>query len=339
MKVLLCPADEMGCGHYRMIYPGRVLQITSQLDISFTKKLPMKVTLDRRVIGLGEVDADVVVLQRPLARLLADAIPHLQARGIRVVVEVDDDFTCPHPNHPVRINTHPKASPESNWHHLVRACGLADVVTVTTPALAKRYGGRGNAVVLPNCVPESMLSMVPDAHDHLTVGWSGFAQMHPGDLETTKGGVQAALAGTDARFYTIGDPAGVRERLQLRDEPATSGPLKFSEYARSLKALDIGIVPLQDSQFNAAKSCLKGLEYAALGIPFVASPRPDYVRLAADGVGLIASDRRKDWSRQLKRLIESEDYRMELALRSVDVIEGKYTYEQQAWRWAEVWCG
>ena len=61
-------------------------------------------------------------------------------------------------------------------------------------------------------------------------------------------------------------------------------------YTSSVAELGVGLVPLLDSAFNRAKSWLKGLEYAALGVPFVASPTPEYVKLAGLGAGLLADD-------------------------------------------------
>lgn len=335
MRVKLFPADDMGCGHYRMYYPGRVLDITSELDVSFSKHVPMRLSRDHRVIGVEPIEADVVVLQRPLLRLLSEVIPHLQRRGITVVVDIDDDFSSLHPNHPVRVNTHPKNNPESNWHHLKRACALADLVTVTTPALAERYGARGNAIVLPNCIPASMLAL-ERATDERTVGWSGFAAMHVGDLESTLGGVGDAVRESGAQFWVVGSGDGVRAQLGLDSEPIATGGLTFKQYAPALRSLTVGIVPLADTKFNEAKSCLKGMEYAALGIPFVASPRADYVRLAQMGVGVLATDRRKSWRREVMGLLNDQILRRELSELGREVVS-RYTYEEQAWRWAEAW--
>jgi hypothetical protein len=64
--------------------------------------------------------------------------------------------------------------------------------------------------------------------------------------------------------------------------------LPINDYPKLFKQMDIGIVPLSDVRFNDAKSYIKGLEYAAAGIPFIASPSPEYLELAEAGVGRIA---------------------------------------------------
>jgi hypothetical protein len=55
--------------------------------------------------------------------------------------------------------------------------------------------------------------------------------------------------------------------------------------------MDIGLVPLNDIPFNRAKSFIKGLEYTASGIPFVAQGTGEYELLATDGVGRVATHR------------------------------------------------
>lgn len=77
--------------------------------------------------------------------------------------------------------------------------------------------------------------------------------------------------------------------------------------------IDLGIVPLEDTMFNAAKSCLKGMEWAAQGIPFVASDLPEYEWL---GVGLLAKSFR-DWTRCLSRMLDPE-FRAEKAAEALE---------------------
>lgn len=333
MRVTLHPCDDTGCGHYRMYYPGRAL--AGELDVRFETEIPGRAsrTEPRRITSVGQVYADVVVLQRPMLRLVGEAIPFIRAQGVAVVVDIDDDMGALHPNHVA----HAHMTRDMNGRHLHRACAAADLVTVTTPALAERYGSRGNAVVIPNYVPRS-LTDVPRGSDGRTVGWSGFAGTHPGDLAVTLGGVADAVRDAGARFLSVGPVRGVAEGLGLPEDPSSTGPVPFEGYPAALALLDVGIVPLLDSKFNAAKSCLKGLEYAALGVPFVASPRADYARLNADGIGLLAGDKRKDWRRRVGQLLADPAAREEVALMGREAVRERHTYETEAWRWAEAWA-
>lgn len=344
MRVAVWPADLGGCGHYRLIWPTQALQAQGA-DIEL--RLPeqgsglngMFATIDgiERLVALQDrLDADVVVIQRPLAAYRADVIPLLQAQGVRVVVEIDDDFTSIHQRNTSWLSTHPRHNPGTNRANLARACQQADLVTVTTPALARRYGGHGRVTVIPNHIPARHLTIRPDPHEGVMVGWTGSIDTHPTDLQITRGAVARAITDTGATFTVVGTGKGVQQALDLPVPPLACGWVPLDDYPVAMAQLDIGIVPLDDIAFNHAKSWLKGLEMAALGVPFVASPTEDYVRLHARGAGLLAA-KPKHWAAQLRRLISSPDERAELAAAGRAVAEG-LTVEGNADRWWDAWA-
>jgi hypothetical protein len=129
----------------------------------------------------------------------------------------------------------------------------------------------------------------------------------------------------------------VPERLRIpRDKMSTTGRwLPFDEYPAELSRTTVGMVPLQKSRFNDAKSCLKLAEYSAVGVPTVAAPTPDNRRLHGYGVGLLASSS-SEWRRHLGELMGSEDYRAEVSARSRAAMAA-HTYEQWADLWLTAW--
>lgn len=285
------------------------------------------------LLNLDRVDSDVVVWQRPLKSVQLASIPMLQAQSVKVVVEIDDDFSCIHPNNHAWGAAHPKQNPDRNFHHLAKACALADLVTVTTPALAQRYGRHGRVVVIENHIPASYIAIEGDRDERVRVGWSGQVATHPGDLQITRGAVARALG--SAVFRSVGDGIGVAERLGIPEIEVT-GYLTLDEYPKGVASLDIGIVPLEDSAFNHAKSGLKALEYASLGVVGVASPTPDNLRLHEDhGIGFIAS-KPKAWERIIRRLINDADERTEKAAHDRAAAE-HLTIEANAHEWLSAW--
>lgn len=319
MKVRVHPGDQKGVGHARLIWPAQAARAEG-VEIEIAPSLHT----------VQEMDADVLVFQRTSSPAVVALIPTLQARGHAVVVDVDDDLAAVH---------HANVAAGAEMPRLVaRACQQADLVIVSTPALAARYAPHGRVRVLENCVPGAILSM-PRSSDGRTVGWGGFTGTHPGDLAVTRGGVQDALERTGARFHVVGPPVGVREQLGLADEPSATGPLtrvgEF-EYERALGQLDVGIVPLADTRFNGAKSWLKGLQYAARGVPFVASNVAEYRRLGAVGVGVVVPPRARNWRQRIVKLLTDPGLCAERAERGFVFASGM-TYEKQAWRWVEAW--
>ena len=98
MKVVVHPADDGGCGRYRMFWPAEALaaqghDVTVRYgDDGKYRCVWQPSVFGDRIVGIdGDVEADVVVLQRPIRRHTYDLMRALQARGVTVVAEIDDD--------------------------------------------------------------------------------------------------------------------------------------------------------------------------------------------------------------------------------------------------------
>lgn len=349
MKVLVWPAgvpDEDASTMYRLVWPAKAAAAQGA-DVTIDRTGPT-VLWDRKwpgadqavdppgdvnLVGVRRPDADVVVLQRPGRRWWADMIPHLQAHSVRVVVDVDDRFDVIHQRNVARRAYRARADAVHSHEHIDRACRLADRVVCSTPALAARYG-YGHGVVAPNLVPASYLEISADRLER-TVGWTGSIGTHPADLQTTSGAVGSVVRSAGWRFHVVGTGAGVQQALRLPAPPTSTGwvplPLYPLEYAR----LTVAIVPLEPSDFNESKSCLKMLEAASLGVPVVASPTWDNRRLHDLGVGILASSPGQ-WRRRLTQLLASEETRSEVAAAG-RAVAAELTYEKHADRWWSAW--
>jgi hypothetical protein len=345
VRVLVAPADDGACGFNRMRWPAEALKAQGA-DVAVVDTIPEMVWIEAcdgepMVVGALPLDADVLVLQRPLKRELATAIPYWQAQGVAVVVELDDDFRTVHRANPAIASADPHRNPASNWQHLERACSYADLVTATTPGLIKRYAPHGRGVVLPNYVPARYLSITPDPRHRkdlrTVVGWAGSTKSHPEDLEVARGRIAKAVHDTGARFRVVGTGEGVAERLRLREVPERCGWLDLLKaYPLAVATLDVGVVPLAPNPFNnLGKSALKLAELASLGVAAVASPTDDNRRLHKLGVGLLAYTP-ADWYRHLRVLITNPARRKELALRSRAAMRDQ-TYEARCDDWWTAW--
>lgn len=356
-KIICYAADTGGCGHYRIIWPAEALRAQgADVELVYAgagadKEIGAAFWIGddpehRLRLATSAPDCDIAVIQRPLTEVLADSIPVLQQRGVKVVVEIDDDFENISPRNISWRNVRPPSpsmAPEEriaqtrrNRLHLRRSCEAADLVVVSTPALAQVYGRHGRVAIVPNCVPEWYQWAAPiDPWDGARVGWSGSVQTHPDDLQVTRGAVQRALRATGAHFAVVGTGVGVQRALGLADRPAACGWQPLDRYPQLMASMDIGVVPLELTRFNEAKSWLKGLEFAALGIPFVASPTGPYLDLLARGAGLLG-DTPKAWERLLRRLITNVDERAEVAQAGRDVAS-TLTIEGNADRWLDAW--
>lgn len=331
MRVLVYAADTARCG-YRLIWPARTLaSFGCDVDV-LTKDDPPPSSEPRRWQGWDELD--VVVFQRPLQRRWLGSIERFKQCGVTVVVDIDDDFHSLPPGNAVWQGVHPANSRDCNPQILAEACRRADWVTVTTKALARRYGSHGRVSIVPNHVPASYFDVVRERHDGVWVGWTGAVASHPGDLDVTRGGVARAARDAGAMLRVVGPGDGVARALSV-DRVEATGYVPLGRYPYEMARFDVGIVPLARTAFNDAKSYLKGLEFAALGVPFVASPTEPYRELQARGVGELAS-RGRDWYAKVRLLAGSADARAELAGRGRVWVRTQ-TVEANVDQWWDAW--
>lgn len=357
-RVLVMAADSFACGHLRLIWPALAVK---EQDTSFDVTIvpagdPSGFTVyadeNGRARDVSVPDCDLIVLQRPTFPQVASAIPVLRSKGIAVIVDIDDDLSHIHPDNPAFAAMHPNPGSlldprlvdhmrrtrgleprqgKHSWSAVKEACVAATMTTVSTPALAERYG-RGNARVLYNYIPEAALNA--PRQDSAVIGWAGSTHSHPGDLKAMGSSIAQLVRG-GAEFMVVGDGTGADRDLGLPMVPQT-GPVEFRLWPSAVAQIGVGVAPLLDTRFNIAKSWLKPLELSAAGVPWVASPRAEYRRLHALGCGALA-EKPREWVRELRRLTQDDVYRSEKS-DEARAVAAKMTIQQHAWRWAETWA-
>lgn len=353
MKIKVYPADMHGCGHFRLIWPVDALAAAGLPDdVTIEVRPPterdLKLRMDgERVAEVMDVEPDAVyVFQRLTHSWMAQAVPLLRAAGAAVVVDVDDDLGSIHPRNPAYEAMHPRRHGRwdpvkreihrHSWQNLAQACRDATLVTVSTPALLKRYAAHGRGHVLYNYLP-GLYYDVPH-EDSEIIGWPASLRSHPDDPSAV-GGAVARLYGDGAAFQVIGDPSGAGMAFGLREDPPGHSSADVFQWPGAVAELGIGIAPLADTRFNACKSWLKPLEMCALGVPWVASPRAEYERIARyaglEFAGALADSPRR-WYRELDRLRRSAELRAERAAAGRAAADA-LRLAGHAWRWMEAW--
>lgn len=344
MKVVVVPADGHACGHYRMIWPADVLRkqghdvmiMPAWKDHGLAVKTQLNpVTGKERIIELRIPEGtDVFVLQRPAHPLQPDLVELLRANHIAVVIDMDDDMTCIHPDNSAFWLYRPGSSSPLSWRIASDVCKQATYVTTTTRALQRTYASHGRGQIIDNYVPGTYLKFPSPETGYF--GYAGTTLSHPNDPQVT-GNATQRLIDDGYKFRQIGGPAGIKRAFKLKEEPDSTGALGLEKWALTIAdSIDVGMVPLAPTAFNTAKSRLKGLEYMSLGIPWVASPREEYRRLAKESGGGLLADTPKDWYNKIKLLMDDEVQRKELA-EAGRAYMADQTYEKQAYRWLEAW--
>lgn len=300
---------------------------------------------ERNSIGVAfwdnarHVDCPVIVMQRYMGVEIPDAIAKARSSGQIVINDLDDWFWGLHPENNAYSMVDPLANPKSNIDHYKKSLSNSNVVVVSTQFLADKvteWDIGSEIVVIGNAVNVDAFPVRKHRPGRIRVGWVGSTGHRSGDLQILRApfsslkNVSFHHTGAHTSHVSFASKTGIKNR-DLTELPL----LAPHEYPYGF-TFDVGVVPLVDIPFNHAKSNIKGLEYAAAGIPFVASPLPEYVKLAEEyGIGRIAKSA-KDWQNHILEL-SSVGVRVEEADRQRELVK-QFSIKTQAKSWDElVW--
>lgn len=302
MKIRFLPINIDGAGCYRCVFPAVWLTelghdagiprfVIQDADGNHVPPLPLPGLQSVRPgdwnVGFEDLaePCDVFVVQMGSREFQHEWAARAVKRGAKLVVDLDDDL------HRVPAYNPGKGTPE--LRKLVTSLlARADLVTVATEELARFYGRwNDNVVVLPNRLHWPMwepLAPVCERQEwrRFRVGYMGNMDYHQADVEQIAPSLKKWLvAHPDVEFVAAGD-----ERIHdVIGVPHAQRVTTSKVWFRCLdlpyitSVMDVGLVPLVRNEFNEGKSCLKGMEYNACGIPVLASPTEEYRRWVTDG--------------------------------------------------------
>lgn len=263
-------------------------------------------------------------------------------RGVRVLYDLDDDFWQVAKDNPsVNVSNALK----DQYEGMIKE---ADAIITPSPVLAKKFKKyfKKPVFICHNGIDDSMYFERPhDNEDILKIGYMGAAS-HWKDLQLI-GEVVSALAEKYDFLFVIygitGEPMeaaiyNYNKILQLNLQPEKNAYFRAAlDFYAQLKRtrlwhipfmppelhpqtlakcdFDIGIAPLEDTEFNRGKSSIKFYEYAAVGTVCIASDVEPY----ASECTYLAKNTFKDWYNKLEKLIVDKQFR------------AKILAEQQAW--------
>jgi glycosyltransferase involved in cell wall biosynthesis len=155
-------------------------------------------------------------------------------------------------------------------------------------------------------------------------------------------GALAEVVGVDrtggrrVNFRNIGS-AGAQFKIALGVSPGdleVSGELPPNLYHVALGEIDIAVVPQ-----SYPRSGVRALEFAAAGVPVIASHTPAHVALQNAGMPLwLVKPRRRDWVKALRSVLGLDDAELkDLARQHRENVRMNHTTEQRAGEWAGAW--
>lgn len=219
------------------------------------------------------VQYDILFMQRPHDVKYVDLAGLAKLHKLKVWLDFDDPLWSVNPDSPV----HAYYQQEGTRQAIERCVNLSDVITVSTPELAKSVKEYYNkeARVIVNCADlDGLQWMAPSlkrAPEKPTLSWRG-SLTHQEDIMQFKPHMDELDAKMDIawRFYGADmywAKKGLKDVTQI-------GNMDFTLYQQTLR-VDPGqilFVPLEDNHFNRCKSDIAAIEAIVAGmIPVVPS--------------------------------------------------------------------
>lgn len=256
----------------------------------------------------------------------------------RFIVDIDDYYQGLTPANKAYDLTHPDQNKKTNRDYYEQVIANADLITVSTPFLLDYYSNRyPNVVMVRNGVNLNQFNPIVHQQKKPVLGWAGATSYRNNDLEQLREWLPDFLEEHNLTFHHAGDSPDAptfAEVTGINPRRVTTSPLvPITKYANGFK-FDIGIVPLNNIPFNEAKSNIKGLEYAAAGIPFVASDLPEYRLLHETGVGELARTA-VEWQQAVLRLLDWQ-HRKNRSQTALTIVRNQWSIEQRAGEWRDV---
>jgi glycosyltransferase involved in cell wall biosynthesis len=206
---------------------------------------------------------------------------------------------------------------------------------------------RSKIVVVPNALeldgwnPTPMCGS-PDGIKRIF--WQG-GSTHAEDWTVCINGVEQVMKElADVRLVILGFLPPVVMNMVLRNNWQSrveymgfSEPETYYQMVKCVRA-EVGLAPLQDNRFNAAKSELKFIENTVIGMPTVASNVEPYYVIEDGKSGMLARDDGQ-WYFALKALLtDKHQFRKAMLSEARKIVNERFDIQKVALQWAEVLC-
>lgn len=217
-----------------------------------------------------------------------------------------------------------------------RAAGAADRVIVGNELLADWAANVCDDVrIVPTCVEPAEYRRRDDWELGSTpiIGWIGSPA-----TERYLNQIAPALAGVAERHGAMVEVISGAGVVPASLAPFTRRTMWTPESVRDIGRWDIGVMPLADGVYERAKCGYKLLQYAASGVPAVASPVGVNRRLL-DRMDGLAAGSVDEWTDALDALLTESSARREQRARRGFEVATAYSYStwEQAWVDAVGW--
>lgn len=249
---------------------------------------------------------DVVLLQR---EMISTLVTFERWLGRNVLLDVDDAIFL------IR-----------NGYVAKRLANKAAMIVCGNGYLAEKFSEwNSNVRVIPTAVDtERYLPRARAGGDSgIVIGWIGTSSnVH--ELAAIEDPIAAALAvcpRAKLRIVSNAFPA----LTKIKGEQIERIRWSESGEVRAIQGMDIGIMPLRDSEWTRGKCAFKMIQYMACGIPSIVSPVGMNVDVLRLGNFSLAAASDSEWTEALVELVRQADMRHRMGVQARQVAEREFS--------------
>lgn len=268
-----------------------------------------------------------------------ETIALARSMGVRTFWEVDDlIFDLEHYRNNSNINDLNPAVRKGIlegvplYRQAMLACDGC-IASTTAMAQAMHTAGADKVWVVENALDietlraaEEIAAAPPRGDGLLRIVYGSGSKAHDSDFRIAAPAILRILRKRyDVRLTIIGHLNLPPEFNQVDAQVERLPPSDYVTYMRRLAKCQINIAPLEQTVFNDAKSNIKYLEAAILGIPSVCTPTIEYQETIEHGVTGMLAETEAQWEAQLMALIESPGLRRQIGEGARRHVDDDYT--------------
>jgi glycosyltransferase involved in cell wall biosynthesis len=281
----------------------------------------------RRIIKLADLSHfDLVVIHREVFPFLTPLMEKwVLLRHPKVIFSFDDAIYAGHDdastlNHPILYRL--------KYGRGVDAVLRGSLHVIAGNRILADYAGRFNSRVsivptVVDCFQYPCKAGLASGQRPVTVGWVG-SRSTVSYLSAVEPALRRLVEANPGkvRFRFFGCP---EYKVEVPD--FWSLPFRLATEVVDLHSIDIGIMPLPETEWTRGKCAFKAIQYMASGIPTVASPVGITTEIIRDEVSGLLARSTDDWFRALNRLVNDEGLRRRLSVNARTTIEESYSLQ------------
>lgn len=198
----------------------------------------------------------------------------------------------------------------------------SELVITSSPVL-KDFAAQfnSNVITIPSPVKTDIFKSENRNPEVVTIGWIG-SEWTSKYLDQLADVFNKLLQKYRVAFLFVGCKNGT-----LPDINPEIVPWSLEKEAGYLSRMDIGIMPLDNGDFEKAKGGYKLLQYMSAGLPVMATPVGINSEIVRDGENGFLCNSSDEWTNGFEKLIENEHLRKSMGIKGRQDVMEKYSLD------------